>query len=132
LKDTDSTQVLWRKGEKNFEKRVKSSSWQWIPGIFQRWRTRWNAITIVCCKQPSEQLNLWTHIVVLIKLKTDFVRGLIKLTSYKIDNALNLSILLSAGKETNWDFISSGERTWKLVQDLKSVAFRGSLNCSLM
>jgi len=35
----------------------------------------------------------------------------IKLTSYKIDNALNLSILLSAGKETNRDFVSSGERT---------------------
>jgi len=36
----------------------------------------------------------------------------IQLTSFKIDNALNLSILLSAGKETNRDFISSGERTW--------------------
>lgn len=35
-----------------------------------------------------------------------------QLTSYKIDNALNLSILLSAGKETNRDFICSGERTW--------------------
>jgi len=32
------------------------------------------------------------------------------LTSYKIGDALNLSILLSAGKETNRDFISSGER----------------------
>jgi len=38
--------------------------------------------------------------------------SIIQLTSFKIDNALNLSILLSAGKETNWDFISSGERTW--------------------
>jgi len=36
----------------------------------------------------------------------------IQLTSFKIDNALNLSILLSAGKETNRDFICSGERTW--------------------
>jgi hypothetical protein len=32
-------------------------------------------------------------------------------TSYVTDHSLNLSILLSEGKETNRDFISSGERT---------------------
>jgi len=31
------------------------------------------------------------------------------ITSYKIVNSLNLSILLSEGKETNWDFSSNGE-----------------------
>jgi hypothetical protein len=32
-------------------------------------------------------------------------------TSYMTEYSLNLSILLSEGKETNRDFISSGERT---------------------
>lgn len=41
-------------------------------------------------------------------------------TSYMTEYSLNLSILLSEGKETNRDFISSGERTWNIVQDLKS------------
>jgi len=36
-----------------------------------------------------------------------------KLTSYEVEDSLNLSILLSEGKETNRDFLSSGERTRK-------------------
>jgi hypothetical protein len=37
--------------------------------------------------------------------------GITIVTSYEIDYSLNLSILLSEGKETNRDFFCSGERT---------------------
>ena len=37
-------------------------------------------------------------------------------TSYETDYSLNLSILLSEGKETNRDFFCSGERTRKLSE----------------
>jgi hypothetical protein len=48
-----------------------------------------------------------------IKLLSDAVLGPYHhtVTSYVTDHSLNLSILLSEGKETNRDFISSGERT---------------------
>jgi hypothetical protein len=37
-------------------------------------------------------------------------------TSYETDYSLNLSILLSEGKETNRDFFCSGERTRNLSE----------------
>jgi len=44
-------------------------------------------------------------------------------TSYETDYSLNLSILLSEGKETNRDFFSSGERTRIQSDTLNQQAF---------
>lgn len=49
----------------------------------------------------------------------------------KFDYPVNLSILLTGGKETNWDSLSKGDWIEKSSK-LKSIVHKRLLNCSFM